>query len=370
MIAFKCATCGKDYKLPDNTAGRKARCKACGEAMVVPEAPDDLFDDGPAMGDDLTSLYASNEPSEVIEQPAVAEDPLAFNPEVAFQRSDKPAATPQLPMKLIIGAGSGVLGLIVIVVVIVIVMAGGDDAGDTSTNGLAFNTEVGTSSDASANPFGSTPRPERVTPEPTTPDTDTPDPRPETNPADPDVETNEPETPVTNESEDDADTDAEPETDVEPQFVPVAVPGLLAPTSSDYALVLPDELELISQTRVAVRSAPLEDGTWLSMEVHKLAGLDRRAESVVSEDGSTVLLRGRRIVVPAGVEISEIVSDRYTIKRLLYPVQTGSDIRRVEYVIKDGPYLISVLGRYPASDAARLVMLDDAAKSVQPLEDQ
>lgn len=106
------------------------------------------------------------------------------------------------------------------------------------------------------------------------------------------------------------------------------------------------------------------------MEVHKLAGLDRRAESVVSEDGSTVLLRGRRIVVPAGVEISEIVSDRYTIKRLLYPVQTGSDIRRVEYVIKDGPYLISVLGRYPASDAARLIMLDDAAKSVQPLEDQ
>lgn len=35
MIRFKCA-CGKEYKLDDKLAGRKAKCKECGAAVVVP----------------------------------------------------------------------------------------------------------------------------------------------------------------------------------------------------------------------------------------------------------------------------------------------------------------------------------------------
>ena len=67
----------------------------------------------------------------------------------------------------------------------------------------------------------------------------------------------------------------------------------------------------------------------LSMEVHKLSGLDRRAATPVAEDGSTVLIRGRRVAMPAGVVVSEITSDRYTLTRLLYPKQTGEALRRV-----------------------------------------
>ena len=132
----------------------------------------------------------------------------------------------------------------------------------------------------------------------------------------------------------------------------------------------PEDLQLISQTRVAVRTEPHQDGTWLSMEVHKLSGLERRAESPVSADGSTVLLRGRQVPMPEGVEVSEIASDFYTISRLLYPKRSGQDTRRVEYVIKDGPYLISVLGRFPVDNQARLDALDEAAKTVQPMQER
>ena len=35
-IAFKCA-CGKAYKVPDEAAGRKLKCKECGEPLQVPK---------------------------------------------------------------------------------------------------------------------------------------------------------------------------------------------------------------------------------------------------------------------------------------------------------------------------------------------
>ena len=368
MIKVKCESCDKVYQLPDSAAGRKARCKACGEAMVIPDAPDDLFDDSPSTSDDLTSLYSSSDPSEVIDHSIASEDPMAFNPETSFQQSTKSRSVSPLPMKFILAGAGGGLALVLIVVVIIVVMSGnGDDDQNDSSGALAFDAG------ASA-PSGQPVRPEPGTN--TTPNTDTSEP-------DSSGETVEPEPEVVVEPIDLTPPDSEDTDDLtgvdtaEPieapdTVIPVQAGSnlLSAPTSAEYAIMLPADLDLISQTRVAVRTTALEDGTWLAMEVHKLSGLDRRAKTPVNEDGSTVLVRGRRVAMPTGVEVSEIASDHYTIQRLLYPERVGQDTRRVEYVIKDGPFLISVLGRFPTGDAARLAILDEAAKSVQPLEGQ
>ncbi len=37
-IAFKCPGCGQVYSVPEQSAGRKARCKACGNTVVIPAA--------------------------------------------------------------------------------------------------------------------------------------------------------------------------------------------------------------------------------------------------------------------------------------------------------------------------------------------
>lgn len=46
MLKASCESCGKSYQVPDDKAGRKFRCKACGEGIVkVPDAHTDDFDD-------------------------------------------------------------------------------------------------------------------------------------------------------------------------------------------------------------------------------------------------------------------------------------------------------------------------------------
>lgn len=58
-ISFRCPACGKSFSVGDELAGKKARCKQCGGAMVIPAQaatktapppPDDLYglDDDPA----------------------------------------------------------------------------------------------------------------------------------------------------------------------------------------------------------------------------------------------------------------------------------------------------------------------------------
>lgn len=362
MIKFKCGSCDKAYQLPDNAAGRKARCKACGEAMVVPDAPDDLFDDSASAGDDLTSLYSSADSAEPIEPAAAGEEPLVFNPDIGFKHDPKEHRSAGLPKIYVFAGGGGALALIILVVVIAIVMSGGDKDEDGKADALAFDPNV-------AAPAG------RVNPSSgnTSGESDPESPVGEPEVSDPDGSDSEP--PIIFDLEDTGDSDPpveEPPVEDPPVEEPVEegddALSVTAPNSSSYAIVLPEGLELISKTRVAVRTSTHADGTWLSMEVHKLAGLDRREVSPVSADGSTVLLRGQRIAMPEGVEVSDLATDLYTAKRLLYPIKPGDKTRRVEYVIKDGPYLISVLGRFPVNDDARLAMLDEAAKSVQPIE--
>ena len=39
MIAFTCGQCGKTFRVPDDFAGRSAKCKVCGHAIIVPAEP-------------------------------------------------------------------------------------------------------------------------------------------------------------------------------------------------------------------------------------------------------------------------------------------------------------------------------------------
>jgi ubiquitin-protein ligase len=50
MISFTCDQCGKTFKVPDNFAGRSAKCKACGNMLTVPGvavAPEPVIENGP-----------------------------------------------------------------------------------------------------------------------------------------------------------------------------------------------------------------------------------------------------------------------------------------------------------------------------------
>lgn len=42
MIEFECESCQKKYKVKDDFAGKKARCKECGETMLIPEIEDEV----------------------------------------------------------------------------------------------------------------------------------------------------------------------------------------------------------------------------------------------------------------------------------------------------------------------------------------
>jgi hypothetical protein len=39
VITFKCSKCGHEYKVADEYAGKKARCKSCENVNVIPLAP-------------------------------------------------------------------------------------------------------------------------------------------------------------------------------------------------------------------------------------------------------------------------------------------------------------------------------------------
>jgi DNA-directed RNA polymerase subunit RPC12/RpoP len=38
LINFKCSKCGHDYKVADEYAGKKARCKSCENVNLIPSA--------------------------------------------------------------------------------------------------------------------------------------------------------------------------------------------------------------------------------------------------------------------------------------------------------------------------------------------
>ncbi len=57
MIKFQCSGCAKEFGVPDEYAGRRGKCKACGLAMVVPAI--DSNSSGDEGNDDMAAQLAS-----------------------------------------------------------------------------------------------------------------------------------------------------------------------------------------------------------------------------------------------------------------------------------------------------------------------
>ena len=81
MIRFKCA-CGKEYKLDDKFGGRKAKCKSCGETIVVPNTGEAKEVEQPS---ELEPVQVRQEPlpqvqvSRVVEPAVVAANSVPIN---------------------------------------------------------------------------------------------------------------------------------------------------------------------------------------------------------------------------------------------------------------------------------------------------
>lgn len=380
MIQVKCGSCGRQYKLPDETAGKRARCKACGEAMAIPAAkPAKQSDDDPlglgSSGDpnakDLSSLYGQAAYGSGSAMPLHEGEAVGFNPEVSFSAQTKHSAGKSLDMKLVAIAGGGALVLLIVVGVVLALVLGGGVGDDDAAGGSGLAVTGGAAANSSSSGSGFTP----LTPEYVERDD------PAGKPDDDDALANGPDDDGTDpdgsagtaggDADDDAD-DADEDEAIEPDgplasgYPDRAGESHTFPTRGAFGIVLPEGVEYLMSTRIAVRAAPAEDGFWLSMEVHKLSGLDRRLASPISADGATLMRRGHRVEMPEGVEVSELELGEHKVHRLLYPVAEGQPVGVVEYVLKDGPYVVTVLGRYPADQPERLEQLDAAALSVRP----
>lgn len=62
-IAFKCPGCGQVYSVPEQSAGKKARCKACGNTVVIPAA-------GPGPAKQAPQAGAAPPPAKPVQKPA------------------------------------------------------------------------------------------------------------------------------------------------------------------------------------------------------------------------------------------------------------------------------------------------------------
>ncbi len=40
MIKFSCNECGKSYRVPDEYAGKRVRCKGCSQVTAIPQVED------------------------------------------------------------------------------------------------------------------------------------------------------------------------------------------------------------------------------------------------------------------------------------------------------------------------------------------
>jgi hypothetical protein len=121
-IVTTCGECGKSYRVDDKFAGKKAKCKACGAAMVVPTPPppppvaktsDDDFDFG-ALADmeGSAKVDASAPMAMTAPPPAAAKEPKSSAPAALGvpTRTVKPKAKAP-KFQLLSGANAGVFFL-------------------------------------------------------------------------------------------------------------------------------------------------------------------------------------------------------------------------------------------------------------------
>jgi len=125
-IVMKCTGCGKQYKLRDDLAGKRVKCK-CGQAMVVPApapAPEsDAHDLAPMDASDPSSLLDENQPPPAAGSalPRTAVPPPAKKPEPVgepVKKAPKKAGGNTLVARL--GPVALMLGLMAVPVVIIL----------------------------------------------------------------------------------------------------------------------------------------------------------------------------------------------------------------------------------------------------------
>ena len=77
MIELKCPSCQKLYRLADSMAGKRGKCKACGELMAIPELPQTPEDENASPFDGLAAPNADANASDSAsaDAPASGTDP-------------------------------------------------------------------------------------------------------------------------------------------------------------------------------------------------------------------------------------------------------------------------------------------------------
>ncbi len=85
MIAFTCGQCGKPFRVPDEYAGRSARCKVCGSQVTVPTAPPPPGPAAVPMRTRRLRADAAAMTTAFADFPPIAVEPLAGDPPEAYR---------------------------------------------------------------------------------------------------------------------------------------------------------------------------------------------------------------------------------------------------------------------------------------------
>ena len=91
-IAFQCPSCGHGFKVDRSLAGKKGRCKACGNLFMVPSSPAEA-----APPRNLKTIGEKSPPKTAKADPArrpEAQPPPAFDP---YLDDDPPSLPPRRP---------------------------------------------------------------------------------------------------------------------------------------------------------------------------------------------------------------------------------------------------------------------------------
>lgn len=148
-----------------------------------------------------------------------------------------------------------------------------------------------------------------------------------------------------------------------------AAASMVTPHRQPYGLIAPEGMRLATTNRVAARWSVDENGMWLQMKVTKLEGRSQRTmvSPILPAEGSTgerLFVYSVAVPLPEGYEASELEADGFTLQRVLLPAVQGQDLRKVFYVLFDGPDQVTIEGHFDKNRPQDLERLDAAAQTL------
>jgi len=151
-------------------------------------------------------------------------------------------------------------------------------------------------------------------------------------------------------------------------FQNAAAASMVTPHRQPYGLIAPEGMRLATTNRVAARWSADENGMWLQMKVTKLAGRAQRTmESPVlpaEGGGERLFIYSSAVPLPEGYEVGELEADGFTLQRVLLPAVQGQDVRKVYYILFDGPDQVTIEGHFDKNRPEDLERLDAAAQTL------